>query len=72
MGHHGSKTSSTPDFLDQVHPGLAVISDGHGNMYGHPNRITIENLGARHIITYRTDQEGLISIATDGQQLWRE
>ena len=72
VGHHGSKTSSTPDFLDQVHPGLAVISDGHGNLYGHPNRITIENLGARHIGTYRTDQEGLVSILTDGQHLWRE
>jgi competence protein ComEC len=72
VGHHGSKTSSTPDFLDQVRPGLAVISDGHGNLYGHPNRITIDNLAARHIMTSRTDQEGLISIATDGQHLWRE
>ena len=72
VGHHGSKTSSTPDFLDQVHPGLAVISDGHGNLYGHPSRMTLDNLGARHISTYRTDLEGLISIFTDGQHLSRE
>jgi competence protein ComEC len=71
VGHHGSKTSSTPDFLDQVHPALAVISDGHGNMYGHPHPITLENLKERHILTYRTDRDGLVSIFTDGQHLWR-
>ena len=72
VGHHGSKTSSTPDFLDHVHPGLAVISDGHGNLYGHPHRITLDNLAERHILTYRTDQDGLVSIFTDGQRLWRK
>ncbi len=71
VGHHGSKTSSTAAFLDQVAPGMAIISDGHGNLYGHPSAITIENLEARHVATYRTDLVGLISILTDGQHLWR-
>jgi competence protein ComEC len=70
VGHHGSKTSSTPEFLDQVHPALAVISDGYGNMYGHPHAITLEHLRERHILTYRTDVDGLTSIFTDGQRIW--
>jgi competence protein ComEC len=72
VGHHGSKTSSTPEFLDQVHPALAVISDGYGNLYGHPHATTLAHLGERHILTYRTDQDGLVSIITDGQRVWRE
>ncbi len=72
VGHHGSKTSSTPGFLDQVHPGIAVISDGHGNLYGHPHPVTIGSLNERRIATYRTDLDGLISIVTDGQHVWRE
>jgi competence protein ComEC len=72
VGHHGSKTSSTPEFLDQVHPSLAVISDGWGNMYGHPHPITLEHLRERHILTFRTDLDGLTSIVTDGQRVWRE
>jgi competence protein ComEC len=55
-----------------VHPALAVISDGYGNLYGHPHATTLAHLGERHILTFRTDQDGLVSIITDGQRVWRE
>ncbi len=71
-GHHGSKSSSTPEFLDQVHPALALISDGWGNLYGHPHAITLENLRERHIAAYRTDLDGAVTIVSDGWKLWRE
>ncbi len=72
VGHHGSQTSSTPEFLDQVRPALAVISDGYGNLYGHPHRITLDHLKERRILTLRTDEQGLISVLTDGRHVWRE
>jgi len=69
VGHHGSKTSSTPMFLDAVHPALAVISDGYENSYGHPHKNTLAALEERHIPALRTDQLGLIRIWTDGYRL---
>jgi competence protein ComEC len=68
-GHHGSRTSSTPGFLDAVHPGLAVISVGAGNTYGHPNRPVLQALSARHAIILRTDQLGSVVVSTDGTRL---
>ena len=58
VGHHGSHTSSTPDFLAAVAPIDAVISDGQHNTFGHPSPIVIDRLGAAHIRTYRTDRLG--------------
>jgi competence protein ComEC len=72
VGHHGSKTSSTPEFLDQVHPAFAVISDGYGNLYGHPHPITLDALRERHVLSYRTDRDGLVTFLTDGHRIWRE
>jgi competence protein ComEC len=69
VGHHGSKTSTTPLFLDQVHPALAVISDGYENSYGHPHPTTLAELEDRHIPALRTDRMGLIRIWTDGYRL---
>ncbi len=69
VGHHGSKTSSTPNFLDAVHPAFGVISDGYQNSYGHPAPATLENLEARHIEPLRTDQLGLITIRSDGRRI---
>jgi competence protein ComEC len=57
-GHHGSHTSTTPDFLAAVSPQDAVISDGQHNTFGHPSPIVIDRLGAAHIRTYRTDRLG--------------
>jgi competence protein ComEC len=69
VGHHGSKSSSSPAFLDALHPAFALISDGFENSYGHPHRQTIDNLSQRHIRTLRTDQQGLLTIRTDGRYL---
>lgn len=72
VAHHGSKTSTTEPFLDAVHPALAVISDGFENSYGHPHRITLDELSQRNIPALRTDQKGLIRIWTDGYRLHTE
>lgn len=69
VGHHGSHTSSSPGFLDAVHPAFAVISVGFENSYGHPHRDTLEHLAERHVFTMRTDCRGLITVKTDGRYL---
>jgi competence protein ComEC len=69
VGHHGSKTSSTEDFLNAVHPAFGVISVGYQNSYGHPTRQTLEHLEARKTEILRTDEHGLISIRSDGRYL---
>lgn len=66
-GHHGSKTSSSPDFLRKVAPEVAVISCGAGNDYGHPHRETIEKYKKNKIKFYETDKNGTITITTDGK-----
>lgn len=55
LGHHGSKHSSTEEWLDGVHPSVAIISAGYENMYGHPHNETLERLAARNITVFRTD-----------------
>jgi competence protein ComEC len=67
VGHHGSRTSTTPGLLDAVTPTLAVISAGYQNSYGHPHAQTLRALEERGIATYRTDEEGLIQIISDGR-----
>jgi len=67
--HHGSKTSSTEPFLDAVQPTFAIISVGLENSYGHPNRDVIERLREHHAAVFRTDEDGLISIRSDGRRL---
>jgi competence protein ComEC len=72
VAHHGSKTSSTEEFLDAVRPSFAVISVGPDNSYGHPNREALDRLAAHRAVLFRTDQDGLISIRTDGYRLLLE
>jgi competence protein ComEC len=69
VGHHGGKTSSTPDFLDAIHPAFGVISVGYENSYGHPTRQILDQLAVRNIEILRTDERGLISIRSDGRYL---
>ena len=71
-GHHGSRTSSTDPFLDTVQPTFAVVSDGIDNLFHHPHPQTLERFAAHHTHVLRTDQLGLITIATDGQRIWVE
>ena len=66
VGHHGSSTSSSWDFLDRVKPSCAVISCGEGNDYGHPHAETLEKLSDIGAAVYRTDLDGTVIIETQG------
>lgn len=69
IGHHGSATSSTPEFLDAVKPRLAVVSVGFYNSFGHPRQEVMERYAQQHIPTYRTDLAGVVSFYLDGKQV---
>ena len=58
VGHHGSKTSSYKNFINEVNPKYSIISVGKNNRYGHPNKEVLKNLEDSEI--YRTDQDGSI------------
>ena len=65
LGHHGSNTSSTIDFLNFVKPENVVISCGVSNKYHHPNKETIDNVISCKSDVYRTDIQGTITITID-------
>lgn len=67
IGHHGSNTSSSEEFLKQVSPQIAVISVGKDNTYGHPKQDTIDKLKNMGSAIYRTDKNGTILIMSDGK-----
>jgi competence protein ComEC len=66
VGHHGSSTSSSDEFLTAVHPSLALISVGAGNMYGHPSADVVRALGRVGAEVLRTDESGTVVVRTDG------
>ncbi len=72
VAHHGSKGSSSDEFLAIVDPASAVISAGAMNRFGHPNRETLERLSARVSENYIfiTAAQGNIEYITDGSRLW--
>lgn len=65
VGHHGSKTSTTKEFLDLINPSVALIGVGQNNKFGHPNEDVIKRLEEKNIQIYRTDEMGEISIIID-------
>lgn len=69
VGHHGSRTSSTEEFLDAMTPSYAVISCGEGNSYGHPHAQTLNRLRERKVKVFRTDEQGSIIAFCDGEQI---
>jgi competence protein ComEC len=68
VGHHGSKTSTNPEFLSAVAPKEAVISDGRRNTFGHPRPEILQRLEEAHVKTFRTDRQGATTflLAPDG------
>ena len=68
VGHHGSSTSSSDDFLKAINPKYAVISCGRDNKYGHPDLSLIERLKSRNIKVLRTDKMGSIILSSDGRK----
>jgi len=67
VGHHGSKTSSSKEFIDEINPKYSIISVGKNNRYGHPNKEVLENLENSKI--YRTDQNGSIMFKIKNNKL---
>ena len=66
-GHHGSKTSSSKEFIDTINPKYSIISVGKNNRYGHPNKEALDNLEDSKI--YRTDQDGSIMFKIKNNKL---
>jgi competence protein ComEC len=71
LGHHGSRTSSSPLWLAAVHPEVAIISRGIDNRYGHPHKETIDRLHELTIPYLDTSQEGDISFESNGEEVKR-
>jgi competence protein ComEC len=69
VAHHGSRGSSTPEFLRAVGPLAAIISVGARNPYGHPSAETLGRLAVAGATIYRTDQDGAVVLETDGRAL---
>ncbi len=69
VGHHGSRTSSSEDFLSALNPRFALISDGYKNQFHHPNPDVLTRLAEHHAAIFRTDQRGLITFRTDGEHV---
>jgi len=67
VGHHGSITSTRPEFLARVAPQWAVISCGLHNRYGHPREEVLQALQDAHIRTYQTDTDGITCFRLDGK-----
>ncbi len=72
VGHHGSRTSTTPTFVERVDPRSAVISAGRENRFGHPHAEVVERLeqsvGADRV--FLTARDGTVEYVSDGEALW--
>ena len=67
VGHHGSKTSSNKEFINNINPEYSIISVGKNNRYGHPNKEVLNNLNESKI--YRTDIDGSITFKIKNNKL---
>ena len=67
VGHHGSKTSSDKEFINEMNPNYSIISVGKNNRYGHPNKEVLYNLTESKM--YRTDQDGSIMFKIKNNKL---
>ncbi|NMM64088.1 MBL fold metallo-hydrolase [Clostridium sp. P21] len=72
VGHHGSSSSSSNEFLNKVNPKIAIISCGKDNKYGHPHHETVTKLKNRKVQIYRTDVDGSIVLISDGKKIAKQ
>jgi len=70
VGHHGSRTSTSELFLDEVQPEFAVISAAPDSQYGHPHVEVTDLLFNKRVETYETAEEGTVTLLSDGQKVW--
>jgi competence protein ComEC len=68
-GHHGSKTSTSPEILDATQPKAVVVSSKYDSQFGHPNEETLQRLAERDIATYWTATHGHIVLVSDGEEV---
>ena len=69
VGHHGSNTSTSENFLKQVSPQYAVIMAGKNNSYGLPKDKILERLKKKNVTIYRTDEKETIEMTSDGNKI---
>ena len=69
VAHHGSRSSTLPEFLDRINPLWAVISVAEHSPFGHPHLEVVERLKQRRIAVFRTDRHGAVTVTTDGKRL---
>lgn len=69
VGHHGSDSSCTNEFLKQVQPDYAIISVGKDNDYGHPDDSTLNRLEQAGAQIFRTDMNGTIIVKSNGESI---
>ncbi|MEG1002606.1 MAG: ComEC/Rec2 family competence protein [Clostridium sp.] len=72
LGHHGSTTSTSENFLKKVNPSIGIISCGIDNDYGHPHKETLKKLEKYKVKIYRTDKDGTITLSSDGKNIVKE
>lgn len=73
LGHHGSASSTSWEFLQNTVPEFAVISCGSGNQYGHPHAETMEKLQDMGILVFRSDKQGTVIALSDGENIsWNQ
>lgn len=69
LGHHGSVSSTSADFLKNVNPKIAIATSGKDNKYGHPHRETVSKLKKINCKLYRSDLDGNILVSGDGKNI---
>jgi competence protein ComEC len=75
-GHHGSRSSSSPGFIEAVYPEVVIFSSGYLNQYGHPHPHILARWARTAARPYRTDSDGTVVLETEGERMetstWRE
>jgi competence protein ComEC len=72
VAHHGSKYSTSEEFLRAISPKIALISAGKNNSYGHPHTETLEKLKENRTTTFVTSESGAVTVYTDGKKVRAE
>jgi competence protein ComEC len=68
--HHGSRSSSAPEFVAEVGPRVAIVSAGRRNAFGHPHPEVVVRYERQGALVLRTDRDGAVSVSTDGNRVW--